>query len=194
MERDDFLDIIFRQARTHSAWQPRKVEESLLRELYAIASWGATSANSCPLRVLFVSSADGKKTLLPCLSEGNVAKTEQAPVTMIFAYDTLFHESMERLSPMASAFAGLYKADKPKALQAAVFNASLQAAYCMIAARALGLDCGPMAGFDQEKVNKAFLQDSSWRAFLLCNLGYGDASALRPRAPRLAFDEACRIV
>ncbi|MBC6444302.1 MAG: malonic semialdehyde reductase [Alphaproteobacteria bacterium GM202ARS2] len=194
MERDDFLDLIFRQARSHSVWQARRVEDSLLRTLYEVASLGATSSNSCPLRLVFVCSDEGRKTLLPCLSEGNVAKTESAPVTMIFAYDILFYERMAVVSSSGAKFASRYQADEKQAEQAAHFNASLQAAYCMIVARALGLDCGPMGGFSRAKIDAAFLQGSSWRSFLLCNLGYGDGTSLRPRGERPPFDEACRVV
>ena len=190
MLNDEALDMIFRQARTHKAWQDREVSDDLLQQVYDLAKMGPTSANQQPMRVVFVRSREGKEKLRQALMEGNVEKTMQAPVTAIVAYDTEFYEELPRLFPHADArswFAG-----KPKAIEANAFrNGSLQGAYLMIAARALGLDCGPMSGFNQAEVDAAFFPDGRWKSNFLCNLGYGDASALQPRDKRLPFEEAC---
>jgi nitroreductase len=187
------LDTIFLSARTHNAWHERPVPDALLQQLYDLCKWGPTSANCSPLRVLFVRSAAAKERLVACMNPGNVAKTRQAPVTAILAMDLEFYEELPRLFPHApdarSWFAG-----KPAVIQEAAFrNSSLQGGYFIVAARALGLDCGPMSGFDAQRLNAEFFEGSSWRVNFVCNLGYGDASALYPRAPRLPFDVACRV-
>ena len=187
------LDQIFREARTYSAWLPEPVPLELLREAYNLARLGPTSANSVPARFVFVVSPEAKARLLPTLSSGNVEKTRAAPVTAIMAWDTEFYESLPRLFPhkdMRTTFL-----DKPELIQETAFrNSTLEAAYFIIAARALGLDCGPMSGFDAAKVNAGFFPDGKWRANFLCNLGYGDRSRLHPRNPRLDFDEACVVL
>ena len=189
---DAALDLIFREARTHSTWLDKPVPDSLLQQAYEIARMGPTSGNCQPLRILFVRSAEAKKTFEPALSEGNRAKTMAAPATAIFAMDMEFYELMPRLfhDPTArSWFAG-----KPAAIEDGAFrNSTLQAAYFMLAARSLGLDCGPMSGFDKAKVDAAFFAGTTWRSNFICNIGYGDKTALRPRNPRQGFDEACRI-
>ncbi len=187
------LDQLFREARTHSAWLPQRVPVEVLREAYDLARMGPTSANSSPARFVFLESAAAKARLLPALSPGNVEKTKAAPVTVIVAWDTEFYEKLPQLFPhadMRSYFVG-----KPALIEETGFrNGSLQGAYFILAARALGLACGPMSGFDQAKVNAEFFPDGKWKANFLCNLGYGDPSKLFPRNPRLEFDEACRVL
>jgi 3-hydroxypropanoate dehydrogenase len=187
------LDQLFRQARTHNAWLPKRVPLATLREAYDLARWGPTSANSSPARFLFLQSEAAKARLLPALAPSNVEKTKLAPVTAIIAWDTEFHEKLPKLFPhadMRSYFAG-----KPALIEESAFrNGSLQGAYFILAARAVGLDCGPMSGFDASKVNAEFFPDGKWKVNFLCNLGYGDHSKLFPRSPRLEFDEACRVL
>lgn len=187
------LDLIFRSARTYSAWQAKPVEESLLREVYDLARLGPTSANMCPLRVVFVQSAAAKEKLKPCLDAGNVEKTMKAPVTAIFGMDIHFYEKLPRLFPHVDAKSWFDTLPEPVLEVMALRNSSLQAAYFMLAARALGLDCGPMSGFDNAKVDAAFFAGTHIKSNFLCNLGYGDASKLHPRSPRLEFAEACRV-
>src|SRR5271157_1289106 len=189
----DALDQLFRQARTHSAWLPKRVPVEVLREVYELARWGPTSANSSPARFVFLESEAAKARLLPALSPGNVEKTRTAPVTVIVAWDTEFYEKLPQLFPhadMRSYFVG----NKTLIDETAFRNSSLQGAYFILAARAVGLDCGPMSGFDAAKVNAEFFPDGKWKVNFLCNLGYGDHSKLFPRSPRLEFDEACRVL
>ncbi len=190
---DQTLDQLFREARTHSAWQRRSVSEAVLRQIYDLAEMGPTSANCLPARFVFVQSPEAKARLKPCLAPGNVDKTMAAPVTVIVGYDTEFYEKLPHLFPHVDArswFAG-----NPALSDATAFrNGSLQGAYLILAARALGLDCGPMSGFDSAKVDAAFFPGGKVRSNFLVNLGYGDASQLRPRGPRLPFDESCQIV
>jgi 3-hydroxypropanoate dehydrogenase len=190
---NDTLNQLFRQARTHSAWLPKRVSVEVLREVYELARWGPTSANSSPARFVFLESEAAKARLLPALAPGNVEKTKAAPVTVIVAWDTEFYEKLPRLFPradMRSYFVGNQSLIDETALR----NGSLQGGYFILAARALGLDCGPMSGFDAAKVNAEFFPDGKWKANFLCNLGYGDRSKLFPRNPRLEFDEACRVL
>ena len=187
------LDTLLREARTHSVWQPKPVSDELLQQIYDLFKFGPTSANTTPARVIFVKSEATKQRLLPAMAPGNVEKTKTAPVTAIIAYDTEFYEKLPRLFPQADArswFAG----NDALIAETAMRNGSLQGGYLILAARALGLDCGPMSGFDQAKVNTEFFPDGKWKSNFLCNLGYGDASKLHPRNPRLPFDEACRIL
>jgi len=190
---DHALNQLFREARTHNEWLAEPVSTELLRRIYDLAKWGPTSANSSPARFVFVLSPEAKQRLRPALSPGNLAKTMAAPATAIIAYDTEFHERLPKLFPhrdMRSVFAS-----KAALLEETAFrNSSLQGAYFMIAARALGLDCGPMSGFDAAKVNAEFFPDGKWKANFLCNLGYGDHSKLFPRNPRLSFEEACLVL
>ncbi|MBZ4375985.1 malonic semialdehyde reductase [Corallococcus sp. AS-1-6] len=189
----DALEQLFTEARTHSGWQDRPVTDETLRRIYELARMAPTAVNSQPVRLVFVRSHEAKQKLKPSLSPGNVDKTMQAPVTVIVAYDTAFHEQMPRLFPsrdMKSVFA----AQTPEAReQAAFLNGTLQGAYVILAARALGLDCGPMGGFDKAKVDEAFLQGTGWKSNFLLNLGYGDPAKLFPRNPRLSFEDACRL-
>jgi 3-hydroxypropanoate dehydrogenase len=187
------LDQLFREARTHTAWLPRAVPAELLREAYDLARMAPTSANGSPGRFVFLTTEDAKKRLLPALAPLNVEKTRLAPVTAIIAWDNEFFDQLPRLYPhadMRSYFVG----NQPLIDETAFRNGSLQGAYFILAARALGLDCGPMSGFDAAKVNAEFFPDGKWKVNFLCNLGYGDKSKLHPRNPRLDFDEACEVL
>ena len=186
------LDILFRDARTHNGWQDKPVPESLLRELFDLAKMAPTSANCSPMRVVFVSTPEGKERLKLALSQGNLDKTMAAPVTAIIAQDTQFYEHLPTLFPHADAKSWFVGNDA--LIQGTmVRNATLQGAYLILAARALGLDCGPMSGFDPAKVNAEFFPDGRFQANFLCNLGYGDPSKLFPRSPRFAFDDVCTL-
>lgn len=187
------LDRIFRQARTHNAWLPKRVSVETLREAYNLARFGPTSANSSPARFVFLESVAAKARLLPALAPLNVEKTKAAPVTAIIAWDAEFYEKLPQLFPhadMRSYFVGNQKFAEETAFR----NSSLQGGYFILAARAVGLDCGPMSGFDAAKVNAEFFPDGKWKANFLCNLGFGDKSKLFPRSPRLEFEEACRVL
>ncbi|MFM1822469.1 MAG: hypothetical protein RI967_735 [Planctomycetota bacterium] len=188
----DALAQLFLDARTHNAWLDQAVSDATLRELYALLRWAPTAANSSPLRVVFVKSAEAKARLLPCMAPGNVEKTKAAPVTAILAMDMEFHEKLPKLFPHTDA-RSWYAGNPPLIEENAFRNSSMQGGYFILAARALGLDCGPMSGFDAAKVNEAFFAGTTHRVNFICNLGYGDAAKLFPRSPRLDFDEACAI-
>jgi 3-hydroxypropanoate dehydrogenase len=190
---NDTLNQLFRQARTHSAWLSKRVPAEALREVYELARWGPTSANSTPARFVFLESEAAKARLLPALAPGNVEKTKAAPVTAIVAWDTEFYERLPQLFPQAD-MRSYFVGKQPLIDETALRNGSLQGGYFILAARSVGLDCGPMSGFDAAKVNAEFFPDGKWKANFLCNLGYGDASKLFPRNPRLEFDEACRVL
>ncbi len=187
------LDQLFLTARTHNAWLPKEVPDALLQRAYELAQMGPTAANCCPARFAFVRSAEGKAKLKPALQAGNVDKTMAAPVTVIVATDFRFYDKLPWLFPHADArswFVG-----NEELIQTAGFrNANLQSGYFILAARALGLDAGPMSGFDNAAVDAAFFADTGWKSNFLINLGYGDAAGLYPRNPRLSFDEACVLV
>ena len=191
---EEAVDLIFRKARTHRVWRPEPVSEDLLREVYDLAKWGPTSANCCPMRIVFLVSAGAIERLLPALDAGNVEKSRTAASVAIIAYDSEFYRVMPKLAPRNSKAPAVFEGDGDLARETAFRNGSLQGAYFILAAHALGLDCGPMSGFDAEKVNAEFFPDGRWRVNFLCNLGHGDPEALRPRAPRLDFDEACVVV
>ena len=187
------LDQLFIKARTYRTWHSDPVPETLLQELYQLTALGPTSGNSLPGRFVFVTSPAAKERLIPALDAGNVEKTRIAPVTVIVAYALDFAEKVRDLTKNPKALNWLD--GNPAAIEETAFrNGTLQGAYLIIAARALGLDCGPMSGFDPEKVNREFFPDGKWKANFLCNLGYGDASKMPPRAPRLSFSEACQIL
>ncbi len=192
---DRALDIIFREAHTHVSWLPQPVDDDLLRQIYELAKLGPTSANSTPMRVVFVKSAEAKERLKPALSPGNVDKTMAAPVCAIVAGDTRFYEHIPTLYPQNPSFAEIFKAPgKEEFTRTSLLrNGSLQGAYLIIAARALGLDAGPMSGFDNAKVNAEFFPDGRYQSNFLVNLGYGDPSKVYPRNPRLTFEQACQI-
>ncbi len=189
---DAALDQLFRTARTHNAFQDRPVEDSQLRALYDLLKWAPTSANTSPARFVFVKSAEAKQKLAPALSEGNLAKTLAAPVTAIIGFDLDFHEKLPYLFPHTDAKAW-FDGPREGRHEAAFRNGSLQGAYLILAARALGLDAGPMSGFDPAKVDEAFFAGTTIKSNFLVNLGYGDPSGIFPRLPRLSFDEAARI-
>ena len=186
------LDTIFRDARTYNAWQGKEVAVSLLKQVYDLAKMGATSANCCPMRLVFVQSAEAKARLKPCLDAGNVEKTMKAPVTAIIGYDLKFYDELPTLFPQVDA-RSWFVGNEEYAKTAAFRNGTLQGAYLMIAARACGLDCGPMSGFDHQKIDAAFFAGSNIRSNFLCNLGYGDPVGVHPRNPRLDFDTVCKI-
>lgn len=190
---DTALRQIFLDARTHNAWQDRAVDEATLRRLWDLARMPPTSANSNPMRVVFVTSPEAKETLRPALSPGNVDKTMSAPVTAIIAHDTRFPDLLPKLFPHANA-REWFEGNDVLMTETAFRNGTLQGAYLMLAARALGLDVGPMSGFDKAKVDAAFFPDGRFKSNFLCNIGYGDPSGLFPRNPRLDFEEACSIV
>ena len=187
------LDQLFRDARTHSSWLSEPVPVELLRKAFELARLGPTSANGSPGRFVFLTTPDAKARLKPVLAPGNVDKTMAAPVTVIVAWDTEFHENLPKLFPQAD-MRSYFVGNQALITESAFRNSSLQAAYFILAARALGLDCGPMSGFDADKLNAAFFPDGKWKVNLLCNLGYGDTSKLHPRNPRLNFEEASLIL
>jgi 3-hydroxypropanoate dehydrogenase len=190
---NDCINQIFREARTHNEWLPQPVSPELLRRVYELAALGPTSANSSPARYLFLTTLKAKERLRPALAPANIEKTVAAPVTVIIAWDTEFYEKLPKLFPhkdMRSVFLSV-----PGLAEATAFrNGSLQGAYFILAARALGLDCGPMSGFDAAKVDAEFFPDGKWKSNFLCNLGHGDGTKLYPRNPRLSFEEACAIL
>ena len=187
------LDVLFRQARTFYQWKDIPVSDEILRQIYDLCKFGPTSANASPMRIVFLKTEGQKARLLPALAANNVEKSRTAPVVAIIAYDLEFYEKLPKLYPPVDArswFAG-----NPALIAETAFrNGSLQGAYFMLAARALGLDCGPMSGFDADKVNAEFFPEGKLKANFVCNLGYGDASKQYPRLPRLEFDEACQIL
>ncbi|HEX3315625.1 MAG TPA: malonic semialdehyde reductase [Gemmataceae bacterium] len=187
------LDLVFREARTFTAWLDKPVDDALLRQVYDLAKLGPTSANMCPMRVTFVKSAEAKELLKPTLDPGNVDKTMAAPATAIVAMDVHFFEQLPKLYPFADAKAWFKDLPESVLEVVALRNSSLQGAYLMLAARSLGLDCGPMSGFNNAKVDAAFFAGTNVKSNFLVNLGYGDKTKLHPRAPRLSFDEACKI-
>jgi 3-hydroxypropanoate dehydrogenase len=191
---DAVLDQLFFAARTHNGWLAEPVSDETLERLHGLLKMGPTAANSQPVRLLFVKSAQAKERLRPALDTGNVEKTMAAPVTAVVAFDSAFHEKMPRLFPHVPGLGEKLAASPDGGEQMARFNSTLQAGYLILAARSLGLDCGPMAGFDREKVDAEFFADGRWKSTLLINLGFGDATKLRPRLPRVEFAEACRNV
>lgn len=187
------LNTLFTEARTFNSWQDRPIDTDILTELYDWIKWGPTTANSCPARFVFINSDEAKQRLKPHINAGNLDKTMSAPCCVIIAFDTKFYELMPQLFPsrdFASVFAG-----KDAVIQEICMrSSSLQGGYFMMAARALGLDCGPMSGFNAETLNAEFFPDGRWQANFLCNIGYGDKEGLFERNPRLEFDQACQIL
>lgn len=190
----DVFDQVFRTARTFNAFTGREVPDALLRELYALLRWGPTSMNCQPARYVFVKSDAAKDRLAPALSAGNVAKTMAAPVTVIVATDTRFHEHLPTQFPANAKAAALFAGNAALAESTAFRNGTLQGAYLIVAARLLGLDCGPMSGFDAARLNAEFFPDGRYRANFLVNLGYGDPHGNYPRGPRLDFDTVAQIL
>lgn len=193
MLNQDQLALLFNSARSHNAWLDKSVSDEQLHAIYDAMKWGPTSANTSPARIVFVKSSEQKEKLLACMSEGNYEKTKAAPVTAIIGMDMKFYDKLPQLFPHTDArswFVG-----NQASIDATAFrNSSLQGAYFMLAARALGLDCGPMSGFDADKINATFFADTEVKVNFVCSIGYGDAEKLFPRSPRLSFDEACKIV
>ena len=191
---DEGCNLLFREARTHNTWLDVPVDDGLLRQAYDLAKMGPTSANMCPMRVVFVKSKEAKEKLKPALDAGNVDKTMRAPVTAIIGMDIHFYEKLPVLYPHADAKAWFKDLPEIVLEYTALRNSSLQGAYFMLAARSLGLDCGPMSGFNNQKVDAAFFAGTTVKSNFLCNLGHGDPSKLHPRNPRLRFDEACTVL
>jgi 3-hydroxypropanoate dehydrogenase len=193
---EESLDVLFREARTYSAWLDKPVPDELLQRAYELAAWGPTSANTQPMRIVFVKTPEAKERLRPALAELNVAKTMAAPVCAIIANDMRFHELIPKVLPERPQFAAMFAGDEKQKLREthALRNGSLTGGYFILAARAVGLDVGPMSGFDNAKLDAEFFPDGRWKSNFLCNLGYGDPTKLRPRNPRLSFDEACKII
>ncbi|AYN26791.1 malonic semialdehyde reductase [Buttiauxella sp. 3AFRM03] len=186
------LETLFTGARTHSAWLDKPVSDTQLSEIYHLLRLGPTSANCSPARFLFVRSSDAKARLKPALSSGNIDKTMSAPVTAIVAWDPAFYEQLPTLFPYADARAW-FTSSPELAEETAFRNSSMQAAYLIAACRALGLDTGPMSGFEREKVDAEFFSANGWKSNLLINIGYGDPAKAHTRLPRLAFDTACSL-
>jgi 3-hydroxypropanoate dehydrogenase len=194
LARDEEIALLFTDARTHSAWLDRPVDDALVHRIYDIAKLGPTGGNSQPMRVVFAKSQEAKTKLRPALFPGNVDKTMAAPFTAIVAFDTEFYEKMPKLFPARPEMRDAIAARPAEVRDKQAYqSATLQAGYLIVVARGLGLDCGPMAGFDPAKVDAAFFPDGKWKTTLLINIGYGDPTKLHPRLPRLAFEEACRI-
>jgi 3-hydroxypropanoate dehydrogenase len=191
---DHSLDILFREARTQNGWKEQDVADVLLRAIYDLMKWGPTSANSSPARFLFIKSKAAKERLKQHLDAGNVTKTMAAPVTAIIAHDMKFYDQLPKLFPHDQTARSWFAGKPDKIADAAFRNGTLQGAYLMIAARSLGLDCGPMSGFNKAGVKKEFFADEDIEPNFLCNIGYGEPSALFPRSPRLDFDEVCEIL
>ena len=206
---DEACSVLFSDARTHSAWLDRPVDADLLHRLYDLMKWGPTSANCCPVRILFLCTKQAKERLRPALQQANVDKTMRAPVTAVIAHDLKFFEQLPRLFPAVPAMKEMFSQSAELAASTAMRNGSLQGAYFILAARSLGLDCGPMSGFDNEKVDREFFPTPAHgtavkaggfiaagpiKSNFLCNLGYGDAAKLHPRGPRLDFTEACQVL
>lgn len=187
------LDQLFVNARTHNGWTDKKVPVELLKAVWDLAKMGPTSANCSPARLVFVISAKAKERLKPCLMEGNVRKTMAAPATAIIGHDLKFYDRLPELFPHTDARA--WFVGKDAHIRATAFrNGTLQGAYFIMAARALGLDCGPMSGFDEDAVNEAFFAGTDVKSNFLCNVGYGSGEGMFPRGPRLAFDDACSVI
>ncbi len=204
---EEAFEVLFGKARTYSAWLQKPVSEELLHQIYDQVKWGPTSANSCPARFLFLRSTAAKERLRPALSPGNVEKTMTAPITVIVAYDLKFYEKLPKLFPSNPAMAHMFANNPQLVEETAKRNSVLQGAYLILAARALGLDCGPMSGFDSARVDEEFFaagkcEDCGQEFFpaghvksnFLCNIGYGDPAKLYPRSPRLDFSESCTVL
>ena len=192
---DKALDRILRNARTHNGWLPKPVTDEQLRALHDLAKWGPTSANSQPARFVFVRTKEGKEKLRPALSAGNTEKTMSAPVTAIVAYDSQFYEHLPKHFPHDQTAIHWFKgAGKEEVASTTAFrNGTLQGAYLIIAARALGLDCGAMSGFNNAVVDENFFPDGRFKSNFLCNIGYGDESKIFARSPRMNFEDACTL-
>lgn len=190
---DHALDQLFRSARTYPTWDTREVPETMLRELYELAIMGPTSMNCLPARFVFITTPEGKERLMPAIAEGNLSKVEEAPVTVILAHDTRFHEHMPELWPHMPDAGRMFEDNIELAETTAFRNGTLQGAYLILAARALGLDAGPMSGFDNARLDSAFFPDGRFKSNFLMNIGFGDDRGLYQRGPRLAFEQAVTL-
>ena len=190
---DEALDILFRSARSHSYWLEKPVNDNLLHNLYDLMKWGPTSGNCTPARLVFVRSREAKERLKPCLDAGNVSKSMTAPVVVIIGMDMEFYEKLPKLFPHNPAARSWFEGKPEKIRDTAFRNSSLQGAYLILAARSLGIDCGPMSGYDAKKLDAEFFPEGNIKSNFICAIGYADSSNLFPRGPRLDFDEACRI-
>ncbi len=188
------LDLLFRKARSHNGWLDKPVTDELLRQLYELMKWGPTSANCSPARIVFVRTPANKERVRPALSPNNVEKTMTAPVIAIVAYDSRFYEHLPQLFPRNPQVAELFASNAALSATTAFRNGTLQGGYFLLAARAVGLDCGPMSGFDNAKIDAEFFSDGRFKSNFLCGLGHGDPAKLHPRSPRLAFEEACTLL
>ncbi len=188
------LDLLFRKARSHNTWRDQPLEQSTLEAIYEVVKWGPTSSNCSPARFVFCISEEAKARLASVAMEGNRAKIRTAPACVIIAYDERFHTELPRLFPHKPESEKLFADNAALAQSTAFRNSSLQGAYFMLAARALGLDCGPMSGFDNAALDRAFFADTSLKSNFICSIGYGDPEAVHPRLPRLEFDEACQVL
>lgn len=190
---DAALAQLFTDAHTHTSWRDKAIPEDVLHQLYALTKLGPTSANCCPARFVFICSDEGREKLKPCLSSGNLEQTMTAPCTVIVAYDAEFYEQLPTLFPYADA-RSWFTSSPDAAYETAMRNSSLQGAYFITAARALGLDSGAMSGFNPDLLNQTFFADSSWKVNFLINLGYGDGKKVHKRLPRLSFEQACKVL
>lgn len=190
----DSQNLLFSQARSHHTWQDKAVSDDTIRELYELMKWGGTANNGNPARLFFIRSAEAKARLSTALAPGNVVKMEKAPLTVLIAYDTQFYEHFETLFPIRPEAADAFRENPKKAEEAAFRNSSLQGAYLMTAARAIGLDIGPMSGFNNGLVDELFLEGTSLKSNFLCNLGYADTDGLFERLPRFSFEDVCKII
>ncbi len=194
MLSDDGLDLLFRQARTQNAWLDKPLSETLVRAIYDLTRMGPTSANCCPARFVFCSTPQAKARLAKHVQEGNVKKVETAPVCAIIAYDTKFYDKMPELFPARPQMKDYFAGDAKFAQDTAFRNSSLQGAYFILAARALGVGCGPMSGFNNANLDADFFPDGRFKSNFLCSIGTGDPAAVFPRNPRLSFEDACQIL
>mgnify|MGYP000335849127 FL=1 len=193
MLSDANLEILFTKARSHKSWLNKEVTEDQIDQIYNLLKFAPTSGNCCPARFIFIKSDEAKERLMPTLDKGNIDKSMNAPYVVIISYDTEFYESLSILSPHTDAKAG-YVGKEMKIKNTAEFNSSLQGAYFIMATRSIGLDCCPMLGFNKEKLNQEFFTEGKYKSLFICGIGYGDASKLYDRAPRLDFIDACSII
>lgn len=193
MLNEDTLDTLFRNARSHNSWLDKSVSKTQIQQIYTLMKFGPTAANNCPARITFVQSNKAKENLKPHLDKGNIDKAMSAPVVAIIAYDTQFYKKLDKLFPHTDA-RSWYEGKPKKIKSAGEMNATLQGAYFMLAVRSIGLDCGPMGGFNAETLDQTFFPDGKTKSIFICGIGYGDKEKLFPRSPRLDFDEACQII
>ena len=189
----DTLDTLFTEARSHNGWLNQDILDTQINQIYELMKFSPTAANTCPARITFVQSNQAKERLKPHLDEGNIEKAMTAPAVAIIAYDTEFYEKLDKLFPHTDA-KSWYVGKPEKIKSVGEMNATLQGAYFMLAARAVGLDCGPMGGFNAETLNAEFFPDGKTKTIFICGIGHGDTTKIFPRSPRLSFDEACEII